>query len=106
MLGVAVPTRRTSRLPATLGHVSLATALGLRPDLDALLLPEGIVAMFGANESMSDLVQDGVADLLLGIAIDQVDRQLDGLLRVAAQAQGSLPLIEGERPAVQLMKRH
>ena len=47
---------------------------GAGSNLDAHGLPDFVVPMLGANEGMSDLVQDRVQDFFGGAALDEVDR--------------------------------
>jgi hypothetical protein len=50
---------------------------------------------------MGDFMQDGVQNLFLGVAENEVDRKLDGAATVKAQAQGSLAAVEGAGPVME-----
>jgi len=56
-----------------------------------------------AHQGMGDFMQDGVQNLLLGVAEDEVDGKLDGAATVNAQAQGSLAAVEGASPVKEAM---
>jgi hypothetical protein len=89
--------------PSSRRHVGVPTPLGPGSDLDTFRLPDGIMPMSRADQSMSDLVQHGIDNRFPAITVHQVDGQLNGLLSIAAQAQRPLATVEGERPVVQAM---
>src|SRR5262249_24854115 len=80
-----------------LRHVRLAAALRPGPDLGALPLPDGAVAVTGADESVGDLVQNGVEDVVHPVALDEMHGQLDRARLVEAHAEGSPAAVPAER---------
>src|SRR5271155_5735668 len=71
----ALATASTGSLPAARRHVGESAAQRPGADLEALALPDLVVAVTRADQGVGDLVQDGVADLLDGIiALDEIDR--------------------------------
>src|SRR5438309_2160905 len=95
---IATATAAALRLPAALRHLRLAAAHRPGADLDTLALPQRIMPVTGTDQSVRNLVQQGVANQVRAVALGEVNGQLDGLGVVPAEAQRSLAPIERERP--------
>ena len=73
----------------------MAAAHGSRPDFDALSLPDPIVTVTRAHQSMGNLMQDRIANLFRGIiAFHEVNGQLDYPPVIDAQAERCFATIE------------
>lgn len=62
-------------LTAGLRHVGVAAAHPPPADLDALPLPDPVVAVPGADQGVSDFVEDRVTTFVVRVPLDEVDRQ-------------------------------
>ena len=80
--------------PASLWHVGISTSYWLGANFDALSFPDRIVPMAGTDQSVGDLVQDGVPNLLVAVALHEIDRKFNGAPVEYAEAQRLLPAIE------------
>src|SRR5439155_19328486 len=92
------------RLPASFRHVRVAAAHRPSADLLTLPFPNFVVSMSGTDQRVGDLVQQRVVYFVQGIALDEVNRQLDGAALVEAHSHRAFASVEPERPAVQAVK--
>jgi hypothetical protein len=71
-------------LPSPVWHIGLAAPHWPGSDLQALALPYLIVAMPWSHQSMGNFMQDGVQNLFLCVADDEVDGKFDAAATVDA----------------------
>jgi hypothetical protein len=62
-------------------------------EFEALALPDEIMTLTRTNQSVSNLVQDGVADFILDVVVHEVTRKLDGLAVVKTATAETLAVI-------------
>jgi len=97
----ATGTRRTPPPPRHLDLVAV-TRLGLRPDLAAFRSPDGVVPVTGANQCVSEFVENRVENVVVGVAFGEVNGKFDAAgffaVRVEADAGSSDVRVEPEFP--------
>ncbi len=110
-LGFAVPmklfaTTIATAQPTTFGHVSISTPDWFGTYCEALPFPNRIMCMAGANQSVSNLVQNRVQDFFVTVPFHEVDRKFDGAPVVNTEAQRLLSPVEGKGPIVEVVGGH
>ena len=81
--------------PAPRGHVGSTAPLRPGTDIRAFRLPDGVMAMPGTDQGVSDLVQDGIDDLLGAIAVHR-HRLSGGNDDRSRHGRGSIVVAVGE----------
>src|SRR5438128_935322 len=82
------------------------TTLSVAPDGQSEGPPHASVPCSAAGESVSDLVENGVADFCLAVQFNQMPGQADRLRCEHAESESPAGVVEREGPISQLVLRH